>query len=328
MISALEGRQPPTAVPRWELEFHAWNTFSCQKVVFGEEFNCLTAIEKERTLHSNADIMLSVADKLGFAALTVPSGYWYVAPGVLAYFVLPDDARYRQIQVLQKKKPSDLMLVAGSGGVMAMPAAQEYVDFCYMVYDNPGEIDKRAKRVLREGLVNARQLRDLGVEAVFTASDVADNNGPFFNPKQMERFVWPYLRDWAHSVRDMGLYAILHSDGELTPCLDILADSGIHALQAIDPVAGMDITAVKAQIGHKICLCGNVDCGLLITGPVNKIRKETQELVTSCMHNGGFVLGASNAVQIEIPKENYLAMVDAWKLYGQYNQNISRHDVI
>ena len=319
MIAALKGRQPKTAVPRWELGFHAWNVFSDLTVTFGEAFARQSSAEQEHTLHTNADIILSVADKLGFAAITVPAGYWHVAPGVLAYYILPGESRYRQIEVLQKKKPADLMLVAGSGGVMAMPAAEEYVDFCYKVYDSPDEIDQRAQRNLREGLDNARRLRDLGVETVYTASDVADNHGSFFKPELMERFVWRYLRQWAHSVREMGLYAILHSDGDLAPCLDIIANSGIHALQAIDLVAGMDIAVVKAQIGHKICLCGNVDCGLLVTGPVEDIREATRNILRHCMHNGGFVLGASNAVQMEVPKEHYLAMVDTWKHFGRYS---------
>ena len=34
-------------------------------------------------------------------------------------------------------------------------------------------------------------------------------------------------------------------------CLEEIADSGLHGLQAIDPVAGMDIRAVKAQVGDK-----------------------------------------------------------------------------
>ena len=33
---------------------------------------------------------------------------------------------------------------------------------------------------------------------------------------------------------------------------------------------------------------------------------------------GGFVLGASNAVQLEVPKENYLAMIQAWEEHGHY----------
>ena len=319
MAAALEGRQPEGAVPFWELEFHAWNAFSAVPLILGEEFANLTPAEQESALFQNADIILSVAEALHFAAVTVPGNYWRVAPGVWAYYILPDDARYRQIQILQNQKPDDLMLVAGSGGVMAMPAADEYLEFSYALYDSPDEIDARAQRALQNGLANARRLRDLGVEAVFTASDIADNHGIFFTPAQMERYIWPYLRTWAEQVKALGLYAILHTDGDLTRGLETIAASGLHALQAIDPVAGMDIVKVKAQIGEKICLCGNLDCGLLVAGSVESIKSAARDLLISCKHAGGFVFGSSNAVQIEVPKENYLAMVQSWEEYGEYN---------
>ena len=320
MFAALQGREPRGTVPHWELDFHLWNTYAEKKIILGQEFERLSNAEQERALYQNADVILSVAGKLGFAAITVPANYWNVAPGVLAYHILPDQARLRLVSILAKLKPADLVLVAGTGGVMAMPAAEEYVEFCYKVYDNPEEIDQRAEKILRAGLENARRMRDLGVEVVYTASDVADNHGPFFKPELMERFVWPYLRSWATAVKEMGLYAILHSDGDLTPCLDIIADSGIHALQAIDPVAGMNIAEVKEKVGKQICLCGNVDCGLLVAGSEDQIVEATRQLLKVCMPGGGFVFGASNAVQMEVPSENFLAMVHARDRFGRYTQ--------
>jgi len=88
----------------------------------------------------------------------------------------------------------------------------------------------------------------------------------------------PYLRRWVAEVRDMGCFAILHTDGDVTPYMEDIANSGVHALQAIDPVAGMDIRKVKEQVGDR--LCGNVDCGLLLNGSPQK--RCTQPHVTCC----------------------------------------------
>ena len=210
------------------------------------------------------------------------------------------------------------MLVGGSGGVMAMPGASSYVEFSYKLYDAPEEIDRQAAQTLEHGLEMARRLRDLGMEAVFTASDIADNRGVFFNPAQMERFILPYLRRWADAVKEMGLYTILHTDGDIRSCLEDLAGSGIDALQAIDPVAGMEMRAVKDAVGDRLCLCGNVDCGLLVMGTPEDVYAATRDLLLDCKAEGGLVLGASNAVQTEAPIENYWAMIEAWRAHGQY----------
>ena len=46
--------------------------------------------------------------------------------------------------------------------------------------------------------------------------------------------------------KELGLHVIKHCDGNLWPIIDMVVDSGIDCLDPIDPVAGMDIGAVKA----------------------------------------------------------------------------------
>lgn len=318
MRAALECRQPPRAVPIWEIEFHAWDQVSSRHVILGEEFAALPAAGQDRALYANAEILLSAAERLHFAALSIPTGYWEIAPGVPAYYWLPEKARFRQVEVFQEIGVGDLMLVGISGGVMAMPGASSYVEFAYKLFDAPEEIDHMARQVLEGGLETARRLRDLGIEAMCTASDMADNRGPYFNPEQMERFILPYLREWAEEIRGMGCYAILHTDGDVGRYVEEIADSGIHALQAIDPVAGMDIRKVKEQVGDRLCLCGNVDCGLLVKGSAEEVYAGTRELLLDCKAGGGFVLGASNAVQRDVPIESYWAVIRAWEGHGRY----------
>jgi uroporphyrinogen decarboxylase len=305
MKAALECRQPSQAVPIWEIEFHAWDQASSRHIILGEEFAALSPADQERALYANA-------------ALSIPTAYWEIAPEVPAYYWLPGEARFRQIEVLQEVGVGDLMLVGGSGGVMAMPGANDYVEFAYKLFDAPEEIDQRARQSLQAGLGTARRLCDLGIEAMFTASDIADNSGVYFNPKQMERFILPYLRKWAEEIRNMDCYAILHTDGDISCYLEDIANSGLHALQAIDPVAGMDIRKVKGQIGDRLCLCGNVDCGLLLNESPEEVYTVTRDLLLDCKAGGGLVLGASNAVQQEVPIENYQTVIRAWEEYGKY----------
>lgn len=308
---AMACRTPAGPTPVWEIEFHLWDAFAGRQLMLGHEFARLTAAEQEQALHANAEIMASVAVELGFAAVTAPGGYWETAPGHPAYFWLPDQARDKQIRLLKALAGDRFLIAAESGGVMCMPGAHDYLDFSYRLFDAPEQVDEQARATLRHGVERARVLRDLGVEVIFTASDIADNHGVFFNPGQMERYILPYLRQWSAAVRALDSWSVLHSDGNLTACLDALADSGINALQAIDPVAGMDIRAVQRQVAGRLCLCGNIDCGLLLTGTSAQVNAATRDLLASCASGGGIVLGASNAVQPEVPPENYRALLAA-----------------
>jgi len=133
----------------------------------------------------------------------------------------------------------------------------------------------------------------------------------FFNPEQMERFILPFLERWSSHIKQLSGLSILHSDGNLNLYLEQITNSGVNALQAIDPVAKMDIKKVKQRVEDKLCLCGNIDVGKLITDSPESIYNEIKALLVFMKDEPGFILGASNAIQKEVPAENYLALVEA-----------------
>ena len=315
MIAALRHQQPSHAVPIWEIEFQAWDAASGRHMILGKEFERLTAPEQEKALHTNAEILLSVAEEMHWSAVGIPSGYWNSAPGQLAYYCLPWEARFRQSEVLRDMGCENLLLIANVGGILCANYSEE---FCEKMFDEPESIDAMAENGLKHSLETARRFKDCGIETVMSASDMADNNGPFFKPDQMERWVYPYLKRWTAALHSMGLFGIMHSDGNLTPYIEQLASHGLDALQAIDPVAGMDIVATKQKVGGRLCLCGNVDCGRLLLGTPEENFEATKKLLLACKPGGNFILGASNAVQPEVPMANYRAMIEAWKQYGSY----------
>jgi uroporphyrinogen decarboxylase len=318
LIAALHNRQPDGNVPVWELEFHLWDAVSGKHLLVGAEFASLTEREKERAVYSNAEIYVSVCEKLHFAALTLPSMYWEIGPGYPAYYWLPEEWRDRQTLAVRRMAPADLMLVANCSALLGIPMGEEYVPFAYRLFDAPDEIQETAEAKLSEGIESAARFFDLGVEIGLSTSDLADNHSTYMNPGQLDRYVWPYLARWAEALKEMGMISILHSDGNLSACLDQIADSGVNCLQAIDPTAGMELLTVKEKVGGRICLSGNVDCRLLVASAPQAVYESTAALLQSCKQGGGFILGAANAVQSAVPLENYLALIQAWKDFGPY----------
>lgn len=323
MKAALECRVPETAVPLWELEFHAWDNLSGKHVIFGREFEALSSKEKEYALNTNAEIMISTSLDLNFSAITGLNGYWEVAPSEPAYYWMPGEYKVRQNKLLKKYcEEENLMFLGVANATIGMPSSsQGYEEFCYRLFDAPEEIDLLARDTFTEGMELAKEHRDLGFDGIVNACDVADNRGPFFNGAQMDRWFYPYLSKWAEAIKEMGLYSILHSDGNLHPILENLALSGINALQAIDPVAGMDILLAKEEVGSRLCLCGNLDTGLLLTGPKDNIYEDTRKILLDCKDGGGFVFGSSNAVIKETPKDHYLEMIRAYEEFAPYKKD-------
>lgn len=311
-INSLLLKKNETRVPFWELEFHKWNDFSETKFTVGEDFVKLSPNEKDKTLRTNAQAIAEVCSKLGFCAVTIPGGYWELSPGHPAYLWLPDEYRYQQAKLVNELIGNDVMVIANSGGVMAIPDASEYVDFSMQMLMYPEEIDKLAAKTFENGCEQIKKFRDVGIETFYTASDLADSHSPYFDTEQMERFIYPYLTKWAETVKNAGAYSIMHCDGNINPYMDNIASSGINALQAIDPTAKMDLYTLQQTYSQKLCLCGNLDLGLLVTGKPEQIYEEAKSMILKCKPTGSYVFGCSNAVQDEVPPPNYKAVVEAY----------------
>ena len=127
---------------------------------------------------------------------------------------MPQEARLKLATLLREEDPT-FMVIGACGGVMGMPGASNYLEFSYKLFDAPEEIDNMARRNFERGLEQGQALRNAGVEAVYMAADMADNHGPFFNPEQMDRFILPYIRKMAEKLKEMGVYVMLHTDGDL-----------------------------------------------------------------------------------------------------------------
>ena len=311
LVAVLEHGVPADCVPLWELHFHLWNKYSDGTFISGRDYLRLSAAERDRALRNDARIMIEVADAIGFSGVTIPDAPWDCP------YVLPPEDRLRLANYLRQESP-DFIVAAGCGGVLAMPEADRYVAFCYRLMDEPEALDEECKANLDKSLEQLRRYADCGIGAAYMASDMADNKGQFFSDAQMDRYVLPYLTKWAEEAKRQCVYPVLHTDGNVTKIMERLAATGISAIQAIDPVAGMDIRAVKAQMGDRLTLCGNIDCGALILAKPEEIYSMTKYLLLECKEGGCLALGASNAVVAETPKENYDALVQAWRDFGGY----------
>jgi len=114
------------------------------------------------------------------------------------------------------------------------------------------------------------------------------------------------------AVRRAGAIPFIHSDGQLMPVMDQLLSLGAACLQSIDPMAGMDIAAVKRATYGRMSLMGNVKCSALQDGPRDVIRASTLYCLTHGAPGGGYIFGTSNTIFPGMPLENYEFMLDVY----------------
>ena len=165
----------------------------------------------------------------------------------------------------------------------------------------------------------AKEVAARGAKIVYTGDDYAYNKGPLMSPKHFREFFYPGLCRVMQGYKELGLYVIKHTDGNLWRILDMIIDSGIDCLDPIDPQAGMDLGEVKAKYGDRVALKGNVDCAQLMTfGTPDEVMEATREALRKGMPGGGFILSSSNSIHSSVKPENYAAMLQMLRECGQY----------
>ena len=166
----------------------------------------------------------------------------------------------------------------------------------------------------------AKEVVARGVKIVYTGDDYAYNKGPFMSPKHFRELFYPGLYRVMQGYKELGLYVIKHTDGNIWSLIDMIIDLGIDCLDPIDPQAGMDLGEVKAKYGHRVALKGNVDCAQLMTfGTPDEVIEATKDALRKGMPGGGFILSSSNSIHSGVKPENYAAMLQTLKEFGRYS---------
>ena len=176
-------------------------------------------------------------------------------------------------------------------------------------------IDKTQSYDLR---VTERMVK-AGLDVVVFGDDYADKNAPMMSPKHFREFVFPGLKRAVDNAHQAGAYVVKHTDGNIMPILDMIIESGIDAINPLEPVAGMDIARIKHEYGDRVAIIGNIDCGeLLCNAPAEEVRRVTRDTINVAAPGGGYCLSSSNSIHSSVKPENYYAMVETLRQYGQY----------
>lgn len=174
-------------------------------------------------------------------------------------------------------------------------------------------------KVLEANMRVAQNAVRAGADVVVLADDYAHNPGPMMSPDVFQRYLLPRLSRMVALIRNEGALCIKHTDGNIYPLLDMLISTGIHGLNPLEPLAGMDLKTVKQLAGGRVCLVGNIDCGeLLPHGSPEEVTEAVRRAISDGAAGGGFILSSSNSIHSSVAPRNYVAMLEAARRFGVY----------
>ncbi|NUQ71088.1 MAG: hypothetical protein HUU17_09735 [Chthonomonadales bacterium] len=309
-IAALERRPLEGRVPHFELVFFlTMEAFG--KVHFSQRHYAQwdQMEEKERQLHRNemADLYIATAERYEHNAI-----FLHPNPGSL-------DEVVRLIDLIRDKSGDRYFLMMHGDATFAIPGGAHMEAFAIRMADERDKVHAEAAAMVDHMLAYAEQLRRrTSLDGFALCSDYCLNTGPFLSPRQFSEFVTPYLARLLQGERDLGFYTIKHTDGNIMPILDQLVQANPHALHSIDPQAGVDIAEVKRLVGDRVCLIGNVNCGLLDSGTEEEVVENVRYSLRHGMPGYGYIFSTSNCVYTGMRLSRYELMLDTWRQYGNY----------
>ena len=210
----------------------------------------------------------------------------------------------------------------------SIPDGDNMMEFSARMYEEPETLHKQAKTSMERYMLLADTLsRHKGLLDGFAlCSDYCFNVNPFFTRELFAEFVQPYLRDIIAHYRSLGYYTIKHTDGNIMPILDMMVDCQPHALHSLDPQGGVDLGEVKRLVGNKVCLIGNVNCGLMQTGSEEQLIADTRRSLRQGMPGYGYIFSTSNCAYTGLALERYELMHNVWEKEGVYPDPDLKHD--
>lgn len=185
--------------------------------------------------------------------------------------------------------------------------------------DNPKLVHQLVEVTQSHDIRAMQRMVAAGVDVVVFGDDYADKNGPLMSPRHFKEFVLPGLKRSVDAAHEAGAYVVKHTDGNIMPILDMIVETGIDALNPLEPVAGMDIGRIKERYGGRIALIGNIDCGYVLSqAPVEEVRRVTRATIRVAKPGGGYCLSSSNSIHSSVRPENFMAMIETWRECRDY----------
>lgn len=169
-----------------------------------------------------------------------------------------------------------------------------------------------------------KQLRDAVGDYCFAwgiaADDSGTQRGEFINPDLWAEMIKPHytkLCSWIHQNTKWKTF--LHSCGSIYHLIPHMIEAGVDILNPVQTsAANMDPERIKREFGGKIVLWGG-GCDtqhVLPTATVEEVREHVRERLGIFKPGGGYVFNQVHNIQLDVPAENIIAMLDAAYEYG------------
>jgi uroporphyrinogen decarboxylase len=232
-------------------------------------------------------------------------------------FPKASDFDYSKFEQVKSLLPEGMGVVGQYGDILTLTwEMMGFEEFSVALFTNPELIqilmDKIGNLVLK--MFETMAQSDV-VDVLWYSDDISYTNGLLISPVHLKYYFFPWLKKIGDLAKENNKPLIYHTDGILYDVFENIMDCGVDAIHPIEPAA-MKIAEVKAKVGDKLSLIGNIDMDMLSRGTPEAVRLQVIKNIEQVGYNGGYCVGSGNSVPEYVKFENYLAMITTAKEIG------------
>lgn len=153
-------------------------------------------------------------------------------------------------------------------------------------------------------------------DEVHWPDDMGYKGTTFFSPDTYRRLLKPFHARAAAFAHERGMYARLHSCGNVMTFVDEIIDAGIDALNPLEVKAGMDSLELKRKYGDRLVLNGGINA--LYWNEPDRIIEEINQKLPILKQNGGYIFSSDHSIPNDVSLDSMKRIVAAAKKAGSY----------
>lgn len=153
-------------------------------------------------------------------------------------------------------------------------------------------------------------------DAIRWPDDLGYKGKQFMSPGMYRQLLKPVQKralDWAHSK---GIYACLHSCGDIRPFIPEWVEIGIDSINPLEVKAGVDPIETKAGYGDQLVLHGGINA--VLWDKPEAVEAEMRRVVPAMKAGGGYILSSDHSIPSSVSLDDMRRIVALAKQLGSY----------
>lgn len=180
--------------------------------------------------------------------------------------------------------------------------------------DSPELVHEAMKHFTLQSIEVGKAFARIGFQGIYMGDAWA--SASVISPQLFEEFCLPRYRQATDAFHALGMKVYLHICGNSAPLFDLMAATGVDAIEPLDPLGGVKLEDAKARLGGRVCLKGGINTLTLLNGTVEQVCNETRWCLELFRNQTGYIFGTGDDIPRDAPVENVLAMCRECKSFS------------